>query len=123
MLEGTGGGSAIDYHRGRSLNDARDVGGMLTGQSLESFRGLVGKRYGSASHVASIARSHVDSTQYLNARAQWRSKFESHRGALIHALGSRALVGIKADVATLSGCDLLLAKSLGRVKAWPPEGP
>ena len=63
MLEGSGGGSAVHDHRGGGFNDTRDVGGVLTGQSLKSVSGLVGERYGSATHVTSLARSHVDLTQ------------------------------------------------------------
>jgi hypothetical protein len=69
MLERSGGGSAVHDDRGGGLNDARDVGGMLTGQSLESFRGPVGQRYGSATHAQSVARSHVD----------WTVDFEQRR--------------------------------------------
>jgi hypothetical protein len=41
MLESPRRGSAVDDHRGRGFDYTGDVRGMLTGQPLESFSGLV----------------------------------------------------------------------------------
>jgi hypothetical protein len=41
MLEGSRRRSTVHDHRGRGFDHTRDVRGMLTGQPLESFSGLV----------------------------------------------------------------------------------